>query len=665
MSSPPIPSAKARNPLLLLMLGGLLVLLGFYVVTQWQDRRQALADAERNTSNLAASIRVHAEQILQRADDAAIQLVQLVESMPPAGNPPPVLHELMLHHTGGASSVLQEISVYDAEGALRFGSSSRPDATTTRERDFFVHHRGTARDLAFVGRPYQVGNDGRWVVPLSRRVSTADGRFGGVVVAAVDIGAIRPYLQSFDVGRSGSVTLLSREGFIIDRHPATATSVGFDARASELMRFQANAGRSGTATLVSAVDGVERQYSFEQGAGFPIIAVAATGRQEVLASWAASAVVSGGVLASLLIALAWLSRAAWLAAGRERAAASELAASHRRLEDVERAVREHAVIAVTDVRGRIVDVNQKFCELSGYAREELLGQTHRLVNSGLHSPEFFRDLWRTIAQGDVWHGVIANRSKNGQVYHVDSTIVPLRGPDGRPERYIAVRTDVTELRRLAERLGTAMQNLERANVELEQLAWIDSLTLLANRRRIDAAIAAELKRAQRSAAPLSLLMIDVDRFKQFNDLYGHSAGDECLRRVGAALKQAERRSGDLAGRWGGEEFVLLLPHTDGRGAEVVAQSVRQAIEGLDIAHQGHEAGHVTVSIGVASLDWTTGSHAAAALVDCADRALYRAKHGGRNRVCLHRSEAGATAESPDTTVRNEHASALGSREPPT
>lgn len=532
-----------------LLLGSSLVLLGLFVVLQWQARRQALDEAERHTANLAASIRAHAEQVLQRADDAATELVRLVETMPAGMSRSPMLQEVVLHQTGSASGVLHELSVYDADGKLRFGSFERhQDDALASGRDFFAHHRATARDTAFIGRPYRMSHDGRWVLPVSRRIAARDGSFGGLVVAAVDIDRLQSYLQGFDIGASGSATLLTREGFVVARHPSTSNSTGFDARSGELMQFQKEAGPTATTTLVSAFDGIERQFSLARGTSYPIIAVGASGKAEALAAWARATAWIGGVLAGLLLALAWLARSVASAAEREASAAAELAASHRRLEDMERAVREHAVIAVTDVRGRIVDVNSKFCELSGYSRDELLGRTHQMVNSGLHPPEFFRGLWRTIARGDVWRGVIANRNKGGEVYHVDSTIVPLRGADGKPERYIAVRTDVTELRHLAERLGTAMQNLERANVELEQLAWIDGLTLLANRRRLDEVIDAELKRAQRSAGPLTLLLIDVDRFKQFNDQYGHSAGDDCLRRVAAALKQTERRSGDLAGR---------------------------------------------------------------------------------------------------------------------
>jgi len=167
---------------------------------------------------------------------------------------------------------------------------------------------------------------------------------------------------------------------------------------------------------------------------------------------------------------------------------------------------------------------------------------------------------------------------------------------------------------------------------LEHLAHVDGLTELANRRRFDDVYDLEWQRARRNGRPLSLALLDIDSFKQFNDLYGHPAGDRALRAVARAAGAHMRRPADLAARYGGEELVLLMPETDAVQALAIVQALREAVMQLMISHAGSAAASVvTVSIGGATLE-TAGMENSAALFEAADVQLYRAKQGGRNRV---------------------------------
>jgi diguanylate cyclase (GGDEF)-like protein len=178
-----------------------------------------------------------------------------------------------------------------------------------------------------------------------------------------------------------------------------------------------------------------------------------------------------------------------------------------------------------------------------------------------------------------------------------------------------------------------------AQDELQRLATRDGLTSVANRRSFDDMLNMEWRRASRESRALSLLMVDVDFFKRFNDTYGHQGGDECLRHVAAAMSGVVKRASDAVARYGGEEFAILLPATEPDGALIVAERIRAAVTALRLPHSGSEvADHVTVSIGVASIQ-VTGNGVPSSLVAAADAALYRAKYTGRNRVV----QAGKTA----------------------
>jgi diguanylate cyclase (GGDEF)-like protein len=187
--------------------------------------------------------------------------------------------------------------------------------------------------------------------------------------------------------------------------------------------------------------------------------------------------------------------------------------------------------------------------------------------------------------------------------------------------------------RTEDELRQARDALESLNKTLNTLAMEDGLTGLANRRQFDVTLDDEFGRAMRNASTLALIMMDVDCFKQYNDIYGHAAGDECLQSIGRTIARVAGRPGDLAARYGGEELAVLLPNTDVAGAVVLAERIRSAVRDLKIVHAGAEDGFVTLSAGVDALKPVPGAAQPKELIRAADQALYAAKAGGRNRVC--------------------------------
>ncbi len=207
----------------------------------------------------------------------------------------------------------------------------------------------------------------------------------------------------------------------------------------------------------------------------------------------------------------------------------------------------------------------------------------------------------------------------------------------KPVSFVVLNAKIRALQRL-ESMRTKQLEMSRdlasANRELEKLSRQDGLTGIANRRYFDSYLVTEVRRGARERQPLSLILSDVDHFKAFNDCYGHQAGDDCLRRVAAALSSAGRRPADLADRYGGEEFAMVLPGTALEGAVDVAQAVSRVIDGLAIPHARSAVDQkVTLSQGIVSLtlEKETSSED---LIQRADQALYMAKQQGRNRYIV-------------------------------
>jgi len=214
----------------------------------------------------------------------------------------------------------------------------------------------------------------------------------------------------------------------------------------------------------------------------------------------------------------------------------------------------------------------------------------------------------------------------GWVWILDRGKVISRNADGKPLRACGTQLDLTDRKRYEEQIAEQQRKLEEANAKLEALAGTDALTGVTNRRGFEEHLARELDRAARRQSPLSLLLLDVDWFKNYNDEFGHLAGDEVLRRL-ALLLRSQARSTDIVARFGGEEFAVILPDTLGEGSQVLAERFREIIE-----HAPWPGRSVTASFGVSTWIPTLSPRDAYTLVHDADRALYASKSGGRNRT---------------------------------
>ncbi len=279
--------------------------------------------------------------------------------------------------------------------------------------------------------------------------------------------------------------------------------------------------------------------------------------------------------------------------------------------------------------GKIISANPELAWMLGYASSELLVRKIRNVATQMFAEEDkaeeffftlfeaeevnrFRSKLKRSDGSDFWALSYAKASKNN---------------DGRIKGFYGFSIDITHTVRTEEKLT-------KLNEELKHISMMDGLTQIPNRRRFDEYIYQEWKRMRRNKKNLiSMILCDIDFFKFYNDTYGHQKGDDCLKIVAKAIKDCVKRPADLAARYGGEEFVILLPETDGEGAKHTAETIRDAVKDLKIPHKGSNINeYLTLSLGVGTI-FDNISKTPDDLIKISDKALYRAKDTGRDRVC--------------------------------
>ncbi|MCL1086561.1 putative bifunctional diguanylate cyclase/phosphodiesterase [Shewanella glacialipiscicola] len=275
-------------------------------------------------------------------------------------------------------------------------------------------------------------------------------------------------------------------------------------------------------------------------------------------------------------------------------------------------------VVVTDRHGNITDVNGAFFEITGYTREELLGQNPRIFSSGRHDKAFFDTLWSTLLADGKWNGEVWNRRKNGTIFPQNITISTIYDEVGDIRYFVAVFADIS-----AQKENEA---------QLTHLAYFDPLTHLPNRMKFMMQLKQEVRHAKRLNIQLAIVMIDVDLFKHINDSFGHSIGDEML------VELAKRLRGQVAGqdvlsRIGGDEFVVLISGIDSSDdATIAINQLRQVFEQPFIVSTGDHL-RLTASMGVSL--YPSDGQDAATLLRNADAAMYRAKNDGRNNYAFY------------------------------
>lgn len=288
--------------------------------------------------------------------------------------------------------------------------------------------------------------------------------------------------------------------------------------------------------------------------------------------------------------------------------------TEKKLQDYIQLINENIIISSTDKNGLITDVSEAFCRISGYSRSELIGNTHNLVRHPDVDDEFYEKIWEKLLDGEIWEGEIKNINKDGKDYWVYAIIKPFF-KDYQIMGFTAIRTNITDKK------------------HIEHLSITDELTDLYNRRFFNIKIEEEINRAKREDNYFSFLIMDIDYFKQYNDTYGHQAGDLALEKVAYVLRKRTSRGSDFAFRLGGEEFGIITTLNKEKVIEF-ANLIKDDIENLQIEHKASAISkYLTTSIGIVSKKGDEISNSDI-LYKEADDCLYQAKGLGRNSIFI-------------------------------
>jgi diguanylate cyclase (GGDEF)-like protein/PAS domain S-box-containing protein len=589
---------------------------------EWVSRDAALRNAEVDVANLARSLDQHAEDTFELADSLVSGLVNRLET---EGTDPAAIARLHgdINRRKGTLGRIRGLFVYDEAGRwLATTENIDLAAFNNSDRDYFKYHQRSPDRTSLVGKPVRSRSGGQWIITVSRRFDHPGGSFAGVVLATIDANYFAKLYRQFDIGPNGTVSLLSVRGIMLARSVDNESYVGRDLSDAPLMKSLYMRSPASIYYFTSPLDGIQRLGFYKLNNRYPVLILVTEAVDDALADWRQEAIER----MAQALALTTLIAAIGFYLVRQLAARQRLAAALAAREAEFRLLAEESADMVmrVSVDEAIRYVSPSCARIVGWTAEQLTG-TPALAGVNSEDLPRVRQIVEAIKSGEVQDAKMLYRTRHrtkGEIW-LETTMHATRSPETDSiDGVVAISRDMTEHKDLEQKLAA--------------LARQDGLTGLANRRHFDEILQAEWLRAKRDGTPLSLLLIDVDHFKRFNDHYGHQAGDACLGSIARLIAGRTERSADLAARYGGEEFVLLLPNTDAAGCEQVGEQIRQALHDLALPHVlNPPSRQVTVSLGGAT-GWpnSDGSAGHASLIGAADRALYAAKQNGRDRLIM-------------------------------
>jgi diguanylate cyclase (GGDEF)-like protein/PAS domain S-box-containing protein len=606
---------------------------GILLAASLRERREALANAEQRLRIATAFVLSEADELFSTVDRTLTGVNEVLAMRGERQRAPDrALHQLLLRRHV-MTPALRWLALLRSDGTLAEYSLAFPaPRLDLRQRPYFVAPLAAPTAL-YIGRVQAPGFDGQSFIPTSRRA--IDGtRSPGVVVAGVDPAALADSIERTAPWPGFVVRLYLTDGHVLACSKAEASCSGTDFSATPLFALHLAQAASAVGEALRLTADEAGVAAYARSERFPLVVSAESPRAIALAPWYQTLPHYLLVAVGSNLALIMLAFVAAKAVGRQRDAMAALAEAKARLE--QRVAERTRALSISEARARafmntamdaiiVIDETSRILEFNpiaermfGFAADEVLGgdvgrlmpgataRAHRaeVANSTVVSAV------RPMGRG---REVIARR-KSGEHFPVEVTVGTSSDEAGR-KMHVGIVRDITE-RKAAER-------------ELQRLATTDGLTGVLNRRAFIERAEEDFLLARRHARSLAVLAIDADFFKRINDTYGHHVGDDVLRALTSVVSDCLRDT-DLFGRLGGEEFGVVLPETDQRGASELGQRILAAARASGVKREGGEVVTFTISIGVAILD--RQDRGIEDLLRRADERLYAAKQNGRDRL---------------------------------
>lgn len=576
-------------------------------------KKTALARGQTDTLNLAHSLAEHATHAFQSADIAMAGMVELLRYRDPL----PERFNRYLADTVKSLPQLREIGVLDANGKWLY--SSLPPALLHHhsDRPYFTYHRETPGNALRINEPVQPRQVERSTIILSKRIDRQDGSFAGVLTATIDNDYFDQFYRMYQLGHDGSISLLRDDDVVLIRWPVSEKNT------AELFSGQPKQSPVGYDKITSPFDGIEKYIGYEKTRHFQMVVAVAISEEWLLSDWRKTlrtdAIVSAVLLFMILLLAAVLFTQFRFRMRTERAL-RESEAHYRLLTD-----NIADIILVIDTCSLLRYVSPSVEQVLGLRPEDMLGKScFDMIHP--EDRESVRSATAQLSETDTVSTVVFRTWRADETLAwVESRFKLAALPSDPPQaKFLCVIRDVTGRKQMEDELN-------QLNRRLTRLAATDGLTGLTNRRTFDDF----LQRQFECCDEISMLLLDIDGFKGYNDTYGHQAGDRCLQAVAKVIGDVTSNTSGLSARYGGDEFAVVLPDTGEDDALKVAEAIRLAVRGLGVVNAASSRGYITVSVGVAAR--TEAMRDDSALVGQADSALYEAKRHIRNRSIVSSS----------------------------